>query len=103
MDERVLQTQQWLNATYRGRTGYNPVIEDGKTGWNTIYSLTRALQLELGITQTADSFGPTTERLFVPLSKQEEGAEPTNMNFIYRVLFGVKDTIRVDSQGIFMI
>ncbi|MET8814651.1 glycoside hydrolase domain-containing protein [Streptomyces sp. NPDC004549] len=30
------------------------------TGWETIYSLTRALQHELGITALSDSFGPTT-------------------------------------------
>ncbi|GAA1861606.1 glycoside hydrolase domain-containing protein [Myceligenerans crystallogenes] len=36
------------------------VEENGKTGWETIYALTRALQFELGITTLSDSFGPAT-------------------------------------------
>ncbi len=62
MDEMVLLTQEWLNETYKGKSGYNPIEENGKTGWETMYALTRALQLELGIIQTSDSFGPTTLR-----------------------------------------
>lgn len=62
MDEMVLLTQEWLNETYKGKSGYNSIEENGKTGWKTMYALTRALQLELGITQTSDSFGPTTLR-----------------------------------------
>ncbi|WP_245177096.1 glycoside hydrolase domain-containing protein [Geodermatophilus sp. DF01_2] len=56
----VLAAQQWVNRTYSGRVGYVACPENGKTGWSTMYSLTRALQLELGITATSDSFGPTT-------------------------------------------
>ena len=50
MDIMVLRTQQWLNATYSGKTGYTPLdlSEDsnikGKTGWTTIYALLEALQ-----------------------------------------------------------
>ncbi|MGY2643827.1 glycoside hydrolase domain-containing protein [Bacillus inaquosorum] len=82
MDEMVLITQQWLNETYRGKHGYNPVEESGKTGWDTIYGLTRALQIELGISEPADNFGPTTQRLFKPLKRQAPDSEPSNMNFI---------------------
>lgn len=60
MDLLVLQSQRWLNAVYGGRTGYARIAEDGATGWETMYGLTRALQLELGITATSDTFGPTT-------------------------------------------
>jgi peptidoglycan hydrolase-like protein with peptidoglycan-binding domain len=56
----VLKAQQWVNATYRSVSGYNLCTEDGHTGWQTIYSLTRALQHELGITGLSDTFGPTT-------------------------------------------
>jgi peptidoglycan hydrolase-like protein with peptidoglycan-binding domain len=59
-DEMVLQAQKWVNATYENVSGYNLVTEDGKTGWNTMYSLTRALQHELGITALSNAFGPTT-------------------------------------------
>ncbi|MGG1243256.1 glycoside hydrolase domain-containing protein [Bacillus cabrialesii] len=82
VDEMVLITQQWLNDTYSGKHGYNPVEESGKTGWDTIYGLTRALQIELGISEPADNFGPTTQRLFKPLKKQDPNSKPSNMNFI---------------------
>ncbi len=36
----------------------------GKASWTTIYALLRAFQIELGITNTADSFGPTTVKRF---------------------------------------
>lgn len=69
-DAMVLATQQWLNQTYGHLSGrFNTVDEDGITGWNTIYALTRALQIELGIQNTADSFGPTTKSLFQTMSK----------------------------------
>lgn len=63
MDEMVLATQKWLNKTYGNDSRYDRVAEDGATGWETIYGLTRAFQIELGISDTADAFGPTTKRL----------------------------------------
>lgn len=60
MDARVLEAQQWVNTTYTGVVGYVRAPEDGRTGWPTMYSLTRALQHELGITTLSDAFGPTT-------------------------------------------
>ena len=62
-DLYVLNTQKWLNTTYGNDDRFNTITEDGKTGWPTIYALTRALQIELGITSTADSFGPSTQSL----------------------------------------
>lgn len=59
-DERVLEAQRWVNATYGAVPGYVRCAEDGKTGWSTMYSLTRGLQRELGITALSDSFGPAT-------------------------------------------
>ncbi|MBT8226912.1 MAG: DUF1906 domain-containing protein [Dactylosporangium sp.] len=56
----VLKAQQWVNATYASVSGYNSCTEDGITGWATMYSLTRALQHELGIVALSDNFGPTT-------------------------------------------
>ncbi|MCV7588328.1 DUF1906 domain-containing protein [Micrococcus luteus] len=60
VDQLVLSTQVWVNQTYAGVPGYVACPETGKTGWSTVYSLTRALQHELGITALSDSFGPTT-------------------------------------------
>lgn len=59
-DELVLRSQKWVNATYANVSGYLKCPEDGKTGWSTMFSLTRALQHELGITTLSDAFGPTT-------------------------------------------
>jgi len=59
-DPWVLATQKWLNATYPGKFATNPLPEDGVTGWKTVYALTRALQVELGITALADNFGTGT-------------------------------------------
>ena len=49
MDTKVLMTQQWLNETYAGTSGYSAVDEDGITGMGTIRALIWALQTELGI------------------------------------------------------
>lgn len=60
VDQMVLKAQRWVNSTYGSVSGYNRCAEDGNTGWQTIFSLTRALQHELGITALSDNFGPTT-------------------------------------------
>ncbi|MDK8098599.1 MAG: DUF1906 domain-containing protein [Winkia neuii] len=60
----VLKTQQWLNRTYKSKTGFGSVVEDGRTGWGTIGGLIRALQVELGIRQTASNFGAATQARF---------------------------------------
>lgn len=78
MDPMVLQVQQYLNSTYGGRAGYNPAPETGKTGWSTMYSLTRALQLELGITSTSDSFGRLTSSEYKRWGEMELGRVPTD-------------------------
>jgi peptidoglycan hydrolase-like protein with peptidoglycan-binding domain len=61
-DEMVLRAQRFINQTYRnGETlGISKLQEDGRTGWTTMYALTRALQYELGITNLSNTFGPTT-------------------------------------------
>lgn len=46
-DQMVLQTQQWLNKTYGNDPRFKKINPDGRTGWPTIYALTRALQIEL--------------------------------------------------------
>ena len=84
MDVMVLATQQWVNATYMGNPGYysTPIPENGETGWTTIYALTRALQIELGISPTADSFGPTTYAECPTLSIQSNPSLGNNFNSI---------------------
>lgn len=60
MDQKVLDTQKWLNNTYGNVSGYDKVTEDGLTGWNTIYSLREGLQHELGLTEIGSGFGDAT-------------------------------------------
>ncbi|MEU7588178.1 glycoside hydrolase domain-containing protein [Micromonospora sp. NPDC049230] len=59
-DPKVLQAQQWVNATYESVTGYEECPEDGRTGWSTMNALIEGLQHELGISPVVASFGPTT-------------------------------------------
>lgn len=72
-DLMVRATQIWLNRRYGNDPRFNviPETEYGKTGWVTIYALTRALQIELGIQNTSNNFGPTTQALFSPISRQD--------------------------------
>ncbi|MDX3315110.1 DUF1906 domain-containing protein [Streptomyces sp. ME08-AFT2] len=58
-DAMVLKAQRFVNSVYGSRTG-TTVEESGEADWATMYALTRALQYELDITPTSDSFGPGT-------------------------------------------
>lgn len=60
LDPKIQSLQTWLNDTYDYHSQWVEVPDHGYTGWPTVYGLTRALQIELGITTLADSFGPTT-------------------------------------------
>ena len=90
-DPYVLNVQQWVNNTYRGKTGYTEIPENGKTGWTTIYALLHALQIELGITATADNFGTGTVNAFnrdYPNGvKQQDDGDTTKKN-IYGIIQG---------------
>lgn len=91
MDIMVLKTQQWLNQTYNGRTGYVSVNETGNTGWSTIYALRRALQIELGITATSSNFGPTTTAKFqqrFPNGVQQQAIDDESEDNIYGIIQG---------------
>lgn len=91
MDTMVLKTQQWLNQTYEGRTGYVSVTESGNTGWNTIYALRRALQIELGITATSSNFGPSTRARFkerFPNGVQQQAIDDETEDNIYGIIQG---------------
>ncbi len=92
MDTMVKKTQEWLNATY-GKDSRFKVIDpvDGITGWTTIYALTRALQIELGIIATADNFGTTTRSKFTekyPNGVKQQADEDTQENNIYAIIQG---------------
>ncbi|PPK48795.1 glycoside hydrolase domain-containing protein [Clostridium algidicarnis] len=61
-DKMVKLGQEWLNTTYGNDSRYNVIPKEkiGYTNWPTIYALTRALQIELGITSTSNNFGNGT-------------------------------------------
>jgi len=87
MDAMVQKTQQWLNLTYANDSRYIHITEDGSTGWNTIYALTRALQIELGIQTTANNFGPTSRQLFN--QRWPNGISPTSSTSnVYGIIQG---------------
>lgn len=90
-DQMVLKTQQWLNQTYNGKTGYIAVTENGNTGWNTIYALRRALQIELGITATSSNFGPSTTANFIarfPNGVIQQSPDDETESNIYAIIQG---------------
>ncbi|MBC2188941.1 glycoside hydrolase domain-containing protein [Listeria booriae] len=104
MDEMVRQVQSWLNKTYDkyvAKGDFQTIPENGKTGWTTVYALTRALQIELGISPTADNFGPTTEKLFKPLTIGASDAKPTNINYILQGAFYCKGYSPGGFTGVF--
>lgn len=90
-DQMVLETQVWLNATYKGRVGWMGVPENGLTGWDTIYGLIHALQIELGITETADNFGPGTEARFNarwPEGILQQSEQDSSQDNVYAIIQG---------------
>ena len=84
-DDMVYLTQKWLNQEYGDVPGFGSVTENGKTGWNTIYGLTRALQHELGITSLADNFGSQTQAKYKEnILSRQDGAKDN----MYAILQG---------------
>lgn len=79
-DELVERAQRFVNETYGSVIGMT-VDEDGKTGWNTMYALTRALQYELGITALSDTFGPTTLSTLTSKYPKLNGSTVPSANF----------------------
>jgi len=91
MDTMVKATQVYLNAMYGGNSGYNVIEADGNTGWTTIYALIRALQIELGITATADNFGATTISKFnakYPNGIKQQNSTDTTEDRVYAIIQG---------------
>ena len=90
-DPYVYNVQVWLNSTYGNDSRYNIISENGLTGWSTIYALTRALQIELGIEQTADNFGPTTVAKFnqqFPNGVLQQADDDESESNIYAIIQG---------------
>ncbi|HDX9614522.1 TPA: DUF1906 domain-containing protein [Bacillus toyonensis] len=77
-DPAVFNVQKWVNEKYYSVKGFELAPLNGKTGWSTMYALTRALQVELGITTLADAFGPTTASKYKQWGEMTLGKVPTD-------------------------
>lgn len=83
MDERVLQTQEWLNKTYGQVTGFPVVVEDGITGHSTFKALIHALQLEIGVSNPDGIFGNDTLNKCPTLKESSTPNSDSPRNIIY--------------------
>ena len=109
MDTMVEKTQKWLNANYAqyGTDRFPEVVEDGETGWGTINGLIRALQIELGIQETADNFGAGTIARFNQQYQSRQIRIKANQMFtvLSKAVSGVKAIVpdQVKSPSIFIL
>lgn len=92
VDPMVQATQEWLNSTYGQASWYEAIPPDrmGKTGWTTMFALTRALQYELNIdiSLISDSFGPTTlERFAVDVGVVSSATKPNIIKILQGALW----------------
>ncbi len=89
MDAMVLKAQMWLNSTYGNDSRYTEIVEDGLTGWGTINALIIALQIELGMTETAAVIGPNTRNKFkekYPNNIVEQEEDDTDTDNVYSII-----------------
>ena len=89
MDAMVLKAQMWLNSTYGNDIRYTEIVEDGLTGWGTINALIIALQIELGMTETAAVIGPNTRNKFkekYPNNIVEQEEDDTDTDNVYSII-----------------
>lgn len=82
-DDMVLEVQVWINETYGDifeASGYDRLEENGQTSWDVTNGLIMGLQIELGISSIAPSFGPTTEAYLDDYGTISEGNNDENSN-----------------------
>ena len=65
-DELVLRAQRFFNTTYSGYAGMPKLEENGRASWAVMYALTRALQLEIGVSPQSNAFRPVSRRFTSP-------------------------------------
>lgn len=104
-DDMVYLTQKWLNQEYGDVEGFNPITENGKTGWNTIYGLIRALQHELGITSLSNNFGSKTSELYSKnILRRQDGVTDNKYAILQGALwckgYSPGYNISMDSDGV---
>lgn len=94
-DFLVQTVQEWYNNTYKGKTGYVKISEDGIVGPGTCKALIIALQIELGLSSIDGGFGANTAKAF---SKVGINENTTNKNLI-RILQGGFCCKGIDCNG----
>lgn len=62
MSDIVKEAQQWLNATYAGKSGFIQVPDTGIPGTRTSESFVSAMQIELGMSSVTGYFGDFTSQ-----------------------------------------
>ncbi|AUJ32561.1 MULTISPECIES: glycoside hydrolase domain-containing protein [Lactobacillaceae] len=90
MDQMVLATQQWLNKTYGGVSGFQKAPENGQTGWATIYSLREGLQHELKLTTLGEGFGDKTKEALAKVIDNIKKDSPSNIIKLIKGAFWCK-------------
>ncbi len=80
MDQRVLETQVWLNETYGSNENFIRLDEDGITGRGTVKGLIRGLQIELGETIIDGVIGDGTANKFDTMFPNGLSDKVTNVN-----------------------
>lgn len=84
-DEQVEAVQIWINETYGDifkEHGYDLLDIDGHTGWDVVNGLIMGLQIELGISAIAPTFGPTTVEHMDAYGPVGEGLNDSNLNIV---------------------
>lgn len=101
MDQQVLDTQKWLNKTYKGVSGYEPVKENGKTGWSTIYALREGLQHEIGINPVSAGYGDKTDAAVAKIVGKLKSGYSGNLVRLVQGAFWAKGISPADFNGKF--
>ncbi len=63
-DPYVLNVQKWVNSKFGDNVNYTEIVENGLTGWSTIYALLHGLQITLDVGSIANNFGDGTANAF---------------------------------------
>lgn len=81
-DPLIIAVEEWLNNNYSNHPSFGYLEPEGRPGNTVVGRLTMALQIELGITNPVPSFGPSTEKAFQNLSR-DQFDEEKRYNLVY--------------------
>lgn len=100
-NQNVIDAQTWLNATYTGQPGYEPIDVDGVSYSTTFITLVEAFQIELGFpaSKVTGTFGPLTKAACPTFEINKEN----NNNMVRILQYGLRCKGYYDTQitGVF--